>query len=287
MKIIFSRKGFDSATGQVASPILPSGELFSLPIPESKPDDRSPRYEQIMRGNYALGAIVNDLTKGNIKPNDLAHLDPDLNFSSISRPKNWKPIFGQAGVAESHLQKMGVKAGDIFIFFRWFREIEEIEGKYRYVFGAPDLHILFGWLQIEQRISVDDLSQIPAWALEHPHCKLNKYSQLDSIYIATDKINLPNVVIDKPGAGTFKRFSPALRLTALDSSKRSIWQLPTWFYPDGKKSTLSYHKSFKRWILDNDRVLLSTVGRGQEFVLDCEDYPESLNWLCNLLLKCD
>ena len=34
MKIILSRKGFDSSCGGVASPILPGGEIVSLPIPE-------------------------------------------------------------------------------------------------------------------------------------------------------------------------------------------------------------------------------------------------------------
>ncbi|HEX6606573.1 MAG TPA: hypothetical protein VF276_06620, partial [Chloroflexia bacterium] len=34
MKIILSRKGFDSSIGKVPSPIFPSGELRSLPIPD-------------------------------------------------------------------------------------------------------------------------------------------------------------------------------------------------------------------------------------------------------------
>ena len=33
MKIILSRKGMDSNTGGLASPILPNGTLLSLPIP--------------------------------------------------------------------------------------------------------------------------------------------------------------------------------------------------------------------------------------------------------------
>jgi hypothetical protein len=34
MKIILSRKGFDSAAGGYANPILPDGTLLSLPIPD-------------------------------------------------------------------------------------------------------------------------------------------------------------------------------------------------------------------------------------------------------------
>ncbi|WP_121240714.1 hypothetical protein [Sulfurisoma sediminicola] len=33
MKLILSRKGFDSAAGGIASPILPDGRMISLPIP--------------------------------------------------------------------------------------------------------------------------------------------------------------------------------------------------------------------------------------------------------------
>ena len=33
MKIILSRKGFDSSNGSIPSPILPDGTLLSLPIP--------------------------------------------------------------------------------------------------------------------------------------------------------------------------------------------------------------------------------------------------------------
>ena len=35
MKIILSRKGFDSKFGGMASPILPDGTLLSLPIPSN------------------------------------------------------------------------------------------------------------------------------------------------------------------------------------------------------------------------------------------------------------
>ncbi len=34
MKIILSRKGFDSSAGGVPSPIFPDGGLLSLPIPD-------------------------------------------------------------------------------------------------------------------------------------------------------------------------------------------------------------------------------------------------------------
>ena len=286
MKIVFSRKGFDSSTGKVPSPILPSGELCSLPIPESMPESHSRQYKDIMAGNHCLGDMVNDLTGGKITPDTIAHFDPDLNLSSVPRPENWKPIFGQAGAAERHLQNNGVKAGDIFLFFGWFRQVEVVAGRYQYVSNAPDLHVLFGWLQIEQRLSVEDFSSIPLWALNHPHCKRNPYNKLDSIYISTIRIQLPHFAREKSGGGTFRKFDPALCLTAPEKS-RSIWQLPTWFYPSRNKSCLTYHNNLNRWTQKEGHVLLNTVGRGQEFILNCEEYPESLDWLCSLLNWCD
>ena len=282
MKIILSRKGFDSSLGKVPSPIFPSGELCSLPIPESVSNDHSTRYEEIKVGERFLGSIVNDLTRGRIKGDASVHLDPDLNSSSLPRLPGWKPLFGQAGAAESHLQNKGVKEGDVFVFYGWFRQVEQVAGIYRYVKDAPDLHLIFGWLQIERRISVDNRQEIPSWALDHPHCKRTRHSKLDAIYISSDQLNLPGVDINKPGAGVFQLFAPALCLTA-PGMLRSIWHLPPWFYPGEEKTALSYHTSPDRWQLGEDHVLLNSVGRGQEFVLDCLHYPEAVKWLAGIL----
>src|SRR5690349_16868847 len=141
MKIILSRKGFDSGTGKVASPILPSGETCSLPIPESKPDKRSRLYGEITAGASHLGDIVVGLTGGKIGWDDPVHLDPDLSFESIPRLAGWRPVFGQSGAAESHLRRMGVGEGDVFVFYGWFRQVECIGGRYRYMRGARDLHV--------------------------------------------------------------------------------------------------------------------------------------------------
>jgi hypothetical protein len=32
-----------------------------------------------------------------------------------------------------------------------------------------------------------------------------------------------------------------------------------------------------------DGVMLTAVGRGQEFVLDCDHYPEAISWVADLL----
>ena len=240
MKIILSRKGFDSGIGKVASPIFPSGKLYSLPIPEAFPSHHSKHFSEIRAGEHNLGTIVQDLTEKRIKAGMFAHLDPDLNRSSIPRPANWLPTFGQTGAAEKHLQNQGVEAGDIFLFYGWFRQVELESGHYRYIRNTPDVHVLFGWLQVEQCFPVDSLAVIPTWAHEHPHCKARKYHHLDSLYISTSKLRLPKRELDLPGAGTFRRFAPSLCLTAPQRS-RSVWQLPSWIYQpqadDGPCST--------------------------------------------------
>src|SRR4051812_43684488 len=137
MKIILSRKGFDSSSGKMPSPLLPGGELCSLPIPESDHNCAAPSYAEIKAGQISLGQLVNDLSKGKIPSDAVAHLDPDLVAQSKPRRARWKPLFGQAGAAEGHLQKCGVQAGDLFLFYGWFRQVEVEAGAYRYVRDAP------------------------------------------------------------------------------------------------------------------------------------------------------
>jgi hypothetical protein len=283
VKIILSRKGFDSSTGKVPSPIFPSGEIWSLPIPTR--DEPFHSYEQITRDGQSLGLIVHSLTEGKIAPHHHAHLDPDLSYESVPRSAGWRPIFGQAGAAETHLQRNGVSDGDIFIFYGWFRQIECVGTKYRYVNGAPDLHVIFGWLQVEQRFSVHDRASIPPWALEHQHC-LRYPERNDSIYISSEKLCLPGIQLDKAGAGTFRRFHQALCLTC-PGETRSVWRLPGWFSLRNGKFPLTYHRSEKRWTTNGEFAQLRSVGRGQEFVLDCEAYPEAIEWLANIFTLAD
>jgi hypothetical protein len=56
-------------------------------------------------------------------------------------------------------------------------------------------------------------------------------------------------------------------------------------FPTGGRPALSYHTQLKRWEQRADYVLLKSAGRGQEFVLDCDDYPEAAEWLANLIVN--
>ncbi len=282
MKIILSRKGFDSTAGGVPSPIFPSGEMCSLPIPESPTTKHTMTYEAVTYDGQPLSKIVAQLTGGHIGPSCPVHLDPDLRCESWPRAPDWKPLFGQAEAAESHLQGQRVNAGDVFLFFGWFRRVEKVDGRYIYVKGAPDQHVIFGWFQIERRVSVTQRDAIPAWALYHPHLQGEPYSPNDSLYIATDRLTVPKIEINKPGAGVFHCFHEELRLTAPDAT-RSLWRLPGWFDPRTGRPPLTYHRNLNRWQTVADHVHLDSAKRGQEFVLDCDEYPEAIDWLAELL----
>ena len=284
MKLILSRKGFDSSAGKCASPIFEDGSHLSLPIPE---DSSIVRYADI-GGSHPIGQLVEDLTRQTIKANCGVHLDPDLGVDSSPRKRGWRPMFGQADAAQRHLHKMKVTKGDLFLFFGWFRRVEQRDGRFRYQPGAPDLHILFGWLKVGEiwrkvgetwQDSEDKILDIPDWAKEHPH--------LSSTFNPNFKENTIYVAAETPtgfDAGTFKYAVDELILTR-EGQSRSRWRLPSWFYPSEGKPPLSYHSNPGRWTPHGSEAHLQTVGRGQEFVLDTQDYSEAVKWVDDLIAK--
>lgn len=281
MKIILSRKGLDSSFGAVPSPLFPDGTLWSLPIPAAAGCGGTLRYGDVRFGAHALGDLVRDLSRGRIAATQHVHLDPDLCHAHLARMPGWRPLFGQCGAAETHLQAQGVGPGDLFVFFGWFRHAERVSAGYRYVAGAPDLHVLFGWLRVAARLSLNHETTVPPWARYHPHCQQGGFAAPNSLYIAAERLDLPGVPGAWPGAGRWARFRPQLQLTA-PAMLRSVWRLPAWFHPLGRDTALSYHARPDRWQHHEDHVLLRTVGRGQEFVLDCDVYHEALAWVAGL-----
>lgn len=280
MKIVLSRKGFDSSAGGVASPILPDGTLLSLPIPDPNTDIT---YNEITGGGYPLGQIIDDLTRSVITAQDKAHLDPDIEFATYRRQPGWRPLFGQDGAAQGHLNRSGIKQGDLFLFFGWFRHTQFENGHLRFCPGAPDLHVLFGWFQIGSIYTGDKISScLPSWSRYHPHHGRSPTNN-NTIYMSVEKLSLNGRPVDLPGAGSFKRYRSELRLTAPGSSCRTDWQLPRWFYPGENKPPLSYHLRLSRWSLKGDHTRLRSVSRGQEFVLDTRYYPESIGWAQQLI----
>ena len=255
-KLILSRKGFDSGSGGCPNPIFPDGTMFSLPIPSG---DRE-QFNDLQRGDVDIPSVVAGITNGRVNRRNRVHLDPDLNFDTYRHRKNcaawqrWRGMLGQIGIAQGHLDKQGVGTGDVFLFFSIYRRVAETAQGWRFVRGAPELHLLWGWLQVDQKYEVADIrpNQL-AWARHYPHLFSGYRGDQNTVY--TD----PNA------AGV------------------SQWWLPRWFLPDGRKPPLTYHADRKRWRHDANYAYLKSVGRGQEVVLDLAHYPEAVRWLADLL----
>jgi hypothetical protein len=224
-----------------------------------------------------LGSIVSMLTGKQING---VHLDPDLRYESRPRKDGWLPMFGQTGGAQAHLEKQGVRDGDVFLFFGWFRQTVRKSSVLQYDRRGEDVHAIFGWLQIGRIFKPSrEKSRIPEWACEHPHVSgADGRKENNTLYVASPRLTMPGLKRALPGGGAFPKLSPALRLT-VHGYTRSTWRLPAWFYPSAGRPALSCHSKPTRWSRDSTGVLLKSVARGQEFVLDCEHYPKSLAWL--------
>jgi Nucleotide modification associated domain 3 len=274
MKVILSRKGFDSSAGRKPSPIFPDGTMISLPIP-----DRSSTiaYKDIAGSGIAsIGELVHDLA--GIPQTYRAHLDPDVSAHSIPRHQGWRPLFGQVGAAEKHLENQGVGIGDVFLFFGLFRRVEKSGNYWTYVRGSNPVHVIFGWLQVAERVAVSNWPDGVAWALRHPHFR-RESDPTNVLYIGAERLASPALKpLSLPGAGLFPNFIPELQLTEPGSSP-SLWLLPAWFHPEGRASALTYHGNLSRWRTSTAGITLNSAARGQEFVLDCDDYPEATEWL--------
>jgi len=280
MRIILSRKGFDSGVkaGGVASPIL-DGKLVSLPIPGG-PGEIT--YNDLYFGRHSFGKIVEDLTHGRFKRSRSVHFDPDLRRGTRKRETGWRPIFGQAGAAETHLRNYGVTVGDLFLFFGWFREVELYNGSYRYKPRAPNLHILYGWLQVGAVLTFPErhFAKI-SWADYHPHF----YGAFGTVYLASDYFRIRGQSYDLPAAGTFRNYDDLLRLTDRESVSRGVWRLPRWFYPRGRCFPLTYHRDKASFSRRGNYSIIKSAARGQEFVLDSREYREAESWARRLILK--
>ncbi|MBI2162234.1 MAG: hypothetical protein HYU25_17955 [Candidatus Rokubacteria bacterium] len=284
MKIVLSRKGFDSAAGAVPNPILPDGRVLMLPIP-----DRCSRirYDEILArtdGYASLYEVIRDLG-GRVKPEHGAHLDPDLDAGALrSRPDGWRPAFGQSGAALGHLRREDVGPGDLFLFFGRCRQVVYRHGRVQYADQVSPLHLLFGWLQVGTVVDLKS-GPVPDWLTYHPNVTVN--ASVSYGFVAADELTLFGERIGVAGAGQLG-FSQNRVLTdpGDEGGRISRWALPEWFYPDGGRKPLSYHGDPRRWRRGADGgARLSAVGRGQEFVLDTVGYPRDdvVAWVRGLL----
>ena len=202
------------------------------------------------------------------------------------RHQEWRPIFGQAGAAQGHLRNNNIGPGDLFLFWGVFREVEVWGDGYRFKKEASPKHIIWGWLHVDRKYSVDSVGDGELeWAKYHPHFQIKGVSQ-NTVYTARETLSLPgDVAFSCEGVGVFHEIKDKLILTERKSSKPSLWSLPSWFFPVGNRAPLTYHQKLKLWRNNGDNVLLNSAARGQEFILNCTDYPEAVGWLKSLFLN--
>lgn len=281
MKIILSRKGFDSGAGGYPSPFfVKEGRLLSLPIPEENKiytTDTGRLYSDLkFENNTTYLDIMEQLGMKGFDGKNV-HLDPDINQNVLnSRKPGWKGLFGQCDAAQHHLRNNHIQPGDLFLFFGWFREVVKIDGKYKDVSGT-DKHIIWGYMQVGEIDSISEVSEYEPWKLDHPHYR-NRNRIANTGYIASDSLDFSPEI---PGWGIFN-YSDSLVLTDPNQRNRSVWKLPQFFHPsNGTKMT--YHENQKRWKLHNNNCILESVGRGQEFIITNND--RVIEWAIDLTLN--
>lgn len=275
MKIVLSRKGFDSQYGGYPSPII-DGRLLSLPIPSDDNIhyselmiDSNLTYYNVMRELKPKIKVRNDKGIWERKPleeNTTCHLDPDIYRNVIERPKNWRPLFGQVDAAQSHLKRQEIKEGDVFLFFGWFKKTKYSKGKIIFDPNEPGSgkHIIFGYLQIGEIFSNRD---VPNWMRYHPHThKPLVERKNNTIYIARKRLSWDDNI---DGSGTFN-YSQELVLTK-EGYSRSRWNLDAI-----KNVEISYHTK-ESW----KYAYFQSAAKGQEFVI--KDNPKVEKWVKKLI----
>ena len=173
MRIIFSRKGFDSSAGGGPSPIV-NGAPLTLPIPAGTAS-------RTTYGDIGLGSHAAKASRGKLGAGDLCHHDPMFLDDGTC-------VFGQCGAAQTHLERQGVGTGDVFVFFGLFAEEET---------GEPH-HRIFAYLKVEQTIPLVQGPPQELVELAHPHALAMHHS---------------NDVIWRGEGRVARRASRALRLT--------------------------------------------------------------------------
>jgi hypothetical protein len=274
VKVILSRKGFDSGkgSGESPSPILPCNTLVSLPIPDAK--ETHLKYENVFYDPQQKKSIKELMDRLKITTDtDKCHLDPDINYyAKKGRHKDWIGAFGQAGAAAGHLRNKEIKRGDLFLFFGWFKRTIANNGVLKFD-DALDMHVIFGYLQIQdvvRQINSQTLGQYP-FLDGHPHLSDDRTN--NTIFIGRKTLSFNNQL---PGYGVFK-YSDHLRLTKAGET-RSKWDLDK--IPQNIFKGMSYHHPETSW---KDLFFQSRKLHSQEFVV-----PESIElekWVKELFDK--
>ncbi|OUN26140.1 hypothetical protein [Blautia sp. An81] len=225
MKVVLSRKGFDSANGGIMSPIFEDGTMVSFPIPSKDMEKDNIRYDELFCDGICMKTILNALGYRGVEH---CHLDPDLvkdrRRESI---REWTPAFGQINQAATYLKNQHISEGDLFLFFGNFRHIKQNHGKYEYVrrtdktedtyLGMP-LQVVWGYLQVGGIITDPDEQKKLFW---HPHaCDKRIYEEKNNVIFTASK--QLSFAPEMPGAGTF--LYDKKRVLTMPGKSKATWK---------------------------------------------------------------
>lgn len=223
MKIILSRKGFDSANGGIVSPIFADGTLMSFPIPDK--NELEDTYDDLQYHSRTYREILDNLHYKDTSDYH-CHVDPDLDCGRRKNiPENWVPIFGQINSSARYLlsKEYSVQEGDIFLFFGNFHAVEEQDGSFRYVrrtgdfYKDNDLQIIWGYLQIGRIITDKDEQIAMKW---HPHARGNRPDNASNVlFVASQHLSFAP---ELPGAGLLKFCKD--RVLTLEGANKATWK---------------------------------------------------------------
>jgi hypothetical protein len=273
MRLIFSRKGFDTSNGGGPSPIMLDGRMLTLPIPEGIGAE-GVRYADLrdVDGTDYL-TLLRRIGYTKTQQDAAAHLDPDLIPTVRKRENGWRGMLGQHSSAEGHLRMQGVGSGDLFLFWGLFAD--QMRGER--LKNLRRQHAVFGYLEVDRVIDAGAGGAL-AFAPYHPHFQSAYRGIQNRVYVATENFSrAPSL----PGWGVF-RWTPTLRLTPLSSQGVTEWRLPACFHP-ATGLVLSHHRQPHMWCdpAPDGSVIVQRRGQGQEFV--CEASQEVIDWVVDLI----
>ncbi len=218
MKIILSRKGFDSANGGIVSPIFEDGSMVSFPIPSADKDS----YADLQHNGVGYDRLLSEL---NYKGGSHCHVDPDLEQERRKEKiRGWIPAFGQIGTSALYLTNNEIESGDVFLFFGNFHFLEQNGEKYKYVkrsgdfYKDNDLQVIWGYLEVGEIIR-DPHRQKDFWW--HPHAsEERRNTESNIIFVGSKELSFNK---DKPGAGLL--CYDEKRVLTLYGAKKATWKM--------------------------------------------------------------
>lgn len=282
MRVILSRKGFESTHEGIPSPILPDGTLLLLPKPDN--DGYVSYKEFYCEGtSYYDIAVSLDSKMQDVLKDARCNSSCYIAKSDHRPPLKWFPAYLRTGPLESHLNRQRVSVGDLFLFYGCFRQTEyDANHHLRFVPNAPEQNIIFSYFQIGAIIkNLSFISSHFQWPL---HTLIDKDTSIQhTIYLPTKKLSYNN---QQPGFDILS-YSQKLVLTK-PGLHYYQWQLPDFLCaPDVK---ISYHNNRNNGFLSGKDYFKSS-SIGEEFVIhgtyDLQRWVHSLIYMSDVAITED